>query len=64
MAQVLHLCLGPCAALLHRGGAGGLAWTVPPGEPSQLPQRCLSPISDATVLKRPCLAPRRFEQYL
>ena len=45
------------------GGAGGLTWTVPPGEPSQLSQRCLSPISDATVLKRPWVAPRRFEQY-
>ena len=42
-AQVLHLCLGACAAPLHGGAAGGLTWTVPPGEPSQLPQRCLRP---------------------
>ena len=41
--RVRHLCLGACAAPLHRGGAGGLTWTVPPGEPSQLPRRCLRP---------------------
>ena len=28
LAQVSHLCLEACAASLHRGGDGGLTWTV------------------------------------
>ena len=62
LAQVLHLCLGACAAPLHRGGARGLTWIVSPGEPSQFPQRCLSRISDATLLKGPLVAPQQVEQ--
>ena len=45
--------LGGLCRLLARGGAGGLTWTVTPGEPSQFSQRCLSLIPDAAVLKRP-----------
>ena len=56
LAQVLHLCLGACAAPLHRGGAGGLTWTVPPGEPSPFSQRCLSRTSDAVLFKAPLVA--------
>ena len=62
LAQVLHLCLGGCAAPLHREGAGGLTWTVPPGEPSQFSQRCLSRTSDAVLLKAPLVALPQVEQ--
>ena len=48
------LCLGACAALLHRGGgAGGLTWTVTPGEPARFPQQCLSLTSAAVCLSGP-----------
>ena len=48
-----------CLEALHRGGDGGLTWTVTPGEPSRFSQRCLSPTPAATLLKGPAAPGRR-----
>ena len=48
------LCLGAGAALFHRGGgAGGLAWTVTPGEPFRFPSALLESHVRSRVLKWP-----------
>ena len=47
---------GPVPLPCIGGELGGLTWTVPPGEPTQFSQRCLSRISDAVLFKAPWVA--------
>ena len=51
---------GPVPLPCIGGELGGLTWTVPPGEPTQFSQRCLSRISDAVLFKAPWVASAEF----
>ena len=54
LAQVLHpLFGGLCCPLSSGGGAGGLAWTVTPGEPFRFPSAVLESHVRSRVLKWP-----------
>ena len=53
MAQVLHLCLGACSALLYGGEGRELTRScILRGSSSALPQWCLSFISATVLLKQ------------
>ena len=57
LAQVLHLFLGACAALLYGGEDGELTRGCVPGELFRSTQWCLSSTPVATLLKRPLVLP-------